>query len=407
MKILERFLNYVKVYTTSEESSETSPSTKRQFDLANILKDEMIAIGFQNVQISEYGNTYGMIPASEGFENSDAIGLMAHIDTAPDCSGENVRPQIIPNYDGKDVELGTSGRRLTAEEFPELPSLKGRTLITTDGTTLLGADDKAGVAEIMTACETVIREKIPHGPIYVVFTTDEEIGRGADHIDQSLFKAKYAYTADGGPENELSYENFNAASAKIEIEGFNVHPGTAKNVMRNASLIAMEINGLLPGAEIPSHTENYEGFYHLCEMSGTVEKASLVYILRDHDAELLRAKKETMTHIIKFINEKYGEGTASLVIKDSYQNMAEIIKKNFFLIDRASDSMKEAGLEPMIIPVRGGTDGARLSFDGIPCPNIGTGGYAYHGPYEHITLEGMDADTRVILGIIRRFATNK
>ncbi|MBO6062104.1 MAG: peptidase T, partial [Clostridia bacterium] len=325
-------------------------------------------------------------------------------DTAPDFSGENVRPRIIENYDGGEVELGESGRALRPAEFPHLPSLKGRTLIVTDGNTLLGADDKAGIAEIMTVAERIIKEGIPHGKLAVAFTPDEEVGRGADHFDVANFGAELAYTVDGGPENVIEYENFNAAGAHVEINGFNVHPGSAKDIMINALLVACEFNGMLPSGETPRDTEGYEGFFHLCDISGTTEHASMDYILRDHSAEIMQFRKATMLHIEKLLNAKYGEGTVKVSIRDQYQNMVEKIKPCFHLIENALESVSELGLEPKTEPIRGGTDGARLSFMGLPCPNLGTGGYAYHGPYEHITVEDMEYACGVILGIIAKYA---
>lgn len=404
MRAYERLLNYVKVYTTSEDEQEIVPSTSRQFDLGNQLAEELKSIGVQDVRIDDKCYVYGVIPATAGLEDKPAIGFIAHMDTAPDFSGENVNPQIIPDYDGTDVKLGESEYTLTLKDFPHLADLKGRTLITTDGTTLLGADDKAGVAEIMTMAEQIIKENIPHGKICIGFTPDEEVGRGADFFDVEGFGADFAYTVDGGAENEIEYENFNAAGAKVKIKGFSVHPGSSKNTMINAALVAMEFNSMLPAGDTPANTEEYEGFFHLCEMEGTVEKATLQYIVRDHSAASFEARENTLRHIEKLMNEKYGQGTVRLEIHEQYRNMAEKIESCMQLVDYAKDAIREQGMEPDTDPIRGGTDGSRLSFRGLPCPNLGTGGYAFHGPYEHITAEGMDTAVNVMLGILKRFA---
>ena len=404
MRAFERLLNYVKVYTTSDEESNTVPTTKRQFDLAEILVREMKELGITDAKVEDNCYVYGSIPATAGYEDKPCIGFIAHMDTAPDFCGENVNPQVHENYDGQEIPLGTSGRVLSPAQFPHLASLKGRTLITTDGTTLLGADDKAGVAEIMTLAETLLHNEIPHGRIAIGFTPDEEVGSGAAEFDIPGFGAKYAYTVDGGCENEIVFENFNACGAQFEVNGFNIHPGEAKNHMVNAALVAMEINGMLPAAETPAHTEMYEGFFHLTDMEGNVEHAVIQYIVRDHSAAHFEARKETLRHIEKIINEKYGEGTAKLSIKDQYRNMAEVVAPCMHLVDNAKDAIRELGMEPDISPIRGGTDGAQLSFRGLPCPNLGTGGYAFHGPYEHITAEGMDLAVQVLLGIVKRYA---
>lgn len=404
MKAYERLLNYVKVFTTSDETSETVPSTARQFDLANKLVEEMKAIGISDAHVDDKCYVYGSIPATPGCEGRPAIGFIAHMDTAPDFCGEGVSPRIIEDYDGGEVVLGESGRVLRPEDFPHLPRLKGRTLIVTDGTTLLGADDKAGVAEIMTAAERLIKGDRPHGKVLVSFTPDEEIGRGADCFDVPGFGADFAYTVDGGQENVIEYENFNAAAARIEINGFNVHPGSAKDIMVNALHVACEIEAGLPMGQTPRDTEGYEGFFHLCSITGSTEHAMVDYIIRDHSAEIMQARKATLRHIEKLMNEKYGEGTVTVTIKDQYQNMAEMIKPCMHLIDNACAAVREAGMEPEIEAIRGGTDGARLSFMGLPCPNLGTGGYAYHGPYEHITVEGMELAVDIILGIIKKYA---
>lgn len=404
MRAYERLLDYAKVYTTSEDTSEAVPSTERQFVLGRKLAEELKSLGVSNVRIDDKCYLYGVIPATPGMEQAPKIGFIAHMDTAPDFSGENVNPQIIEDYDGKDVVLGVSGRILSVKDFPHLPSLKGRTLITTDGTTLLGADDKAGVAEIMTLAEEIIKEEIPHGTICIGFTPDEEIGRGADYFDVAGFGADYAYTVDGGVENEIEYENFNAAGAKVEFSGFSVHPGSSKDTMVNAALVAMEFNAMLPEGDTPRNTEGYEGFFHLCEMSGDVSDAKLEYIVRDHDASMFRCRLEMLRHAEKLLNEKYGQGTVTLTIKEQYRNMKEKIEPCMHLIENASLAVQETGLQPVTVPIRGGTDGARLSFMGLPCPNIGTGSYACHGPFEHITAEGMDAVVKILKGIVRLYA---
>lgn len=401
---MDRLLRYVKVHTTSDEESNTVPSTARQFDLARMLVQELKEMGVEDARVDEKCYVYASIPAAPGCENAPAIGFISHMDTAPDYSGAQVNPQVIENYDGGDIVLGTSGRVIEVKNFPHLPSLKGRTLITTDGTTLLGADDKAGIAEIMTVAEELMKGTIPHGKVCIGFTPDEEIGRGADEFDVQGFGADYAYTLDGGIETEVMYENFNACGAYFEINGVNIHPGEAKDRMVNASLVAMEINQMLPACERPEHTEEYEGFYHLCHMEGTVEQAKLAYIVRDHDRATFEVRQKTLRLIEKTMNERYGEGTVKLTIEEQYRNMAEMIKPCMHLIDRAVEVIKELGQEPYIAPGRGGTDGARLSFMGLPCPSLGTGGYAYHGPYEHVTAEGMDLAVQITLGIIKKYA---
>lgn len=407
MRAYERLLKYVKIYTTSEEESGTTPSVQREFDLGNLLTEELKEIGVENVRITEQCYVYGEIPATPGYERVPVLGFIAHMDTAPDFTGEGVKPQIIGDYDGNDIQLGQSGRVLSCKAFPDLCALKGRTLITTDGTTLLGADDKAGVAEIMTMAEQIILEKIPHGKICIAFTPDEEIGEGADHFDVEGFGAKYAYTVDGGAENEIEYENFNAAGAEIEITGLSVHPGDSKDTMINAALVAMEFNQMLPSGETPRGTSGYEGFFHLTDMSGDVSEAKLSYIIRDHSAVHFEIRKEQMQHIADLLNEKYGQGTVKLTIKDQYRNMREKIEECMFLIDYAKQAVQEAGLQPKEVAIRGGTDGARLSFMGLPCPNLGTGGYAFHGPFEHITTEGMDYTVNILKGIIKAFGEQK
>ena len=407
MRAYERLLNYVVVHTASDEFSETTPTTQRQFDLANMLVPEMKALGIEDARVSDLCCVYGTLPATLGYEDAPAIGLIAHLDTVPDFCGEHVKPRIIENYDGGDVVLGDSGRTLSPAQFPHLPSLKGRTLIVTDGTTVLGADDKAGIAEIMTVVEHLIKENIPHGKICIAFTPDEEVGSGASVLDLDAFGADYAYTIDGGEEGEITYENFNACAAKFVINGFNVHPGSAKDTMINALNVAWELHQMLPAADRPEHTEDYEGFYHLTDMSGNVEKAEMQYIVRDHDLAAFELRKKELQHIQTVLNGRYGEGTVELTITEQYRNMSEKILPHFHLIENAKAVAEEIGLKPLIVPVRGGTDGAQLSFRGLPCPDIGTGGYAYHGPYEHITAEGMDLSVDLILGVLKRYASFK
>ncbi|MBR3186172.1 MAG: peptidase T [Oscillospiraceae bacterium] len=400
MTALERFLIYVKIHTASSENLERTPTEEREFDLSRVLEKEMKDLGFERVFVDENAYVYGFLPATPGCEERPCVGFIAHLDTIPDFSGENVNPQLIENYDGGDVRLGESGRVLTKDVNPNLPRLKGHTLVTTDGTTVLGADDKAGIAAIMTACERILAEGRPHGAIAVCFTPDEEVGHGASLLDLERFGADFAYTVDGGELDEINFETFNAASAKWEIRGFNIHPGSAKDKMINASLVAMEINAMLPAGAVPEKTENYEGFFHLTDMSGTVEKAELGYILRDHDANGLAEKEKLMRLIEKQINEKYGAGTARLTIREQYRNMAEKLSAHMEIVELAEKAIRAIGLEPVRVPIRGGTDGSQLSFRGLLCPNIGTGGYACHGPYEHTSAENLDGAARLVEAIV-------
>ena len=402
MKAYERFLKYVAVWTASDENSKSVPTTKRQLDLGALLVEEMKALGLSDVKMDEYGYVYGYLPATEGMEAVPALGLIAHLDTAPDYNGRDVKPQLIENYDGKDVELGTSGKVLTVKDFPRLSSYKGRTLITTDGTSLLGADDKAGIAEILTVVEELMQEKTPHGKLSIAFTPDEEVGGGADYLKLSEFGAVYGYTLDGSHEGEIQFENFNAAGAEVIVHGVNVHPGSAKDIMKNAQTIAMELHGMLPKAECPEKTEGYEGFYHLMEFNGTVEQAVMKYIIRDFDPVLFDVKQEKLRQAVAQINTIYGKGTAEVKIEESYRNMKEKIEPCMQLIEYAKAACKEAGVEPDVSPIRGGTDGARLSFRGLPCPNLGTGGDGFHGPFEHITVEGMDLSVEIVKKIIKK-----
>lgn len=396
MKVEERLLKYVSFWTTSDESNTNIPSSDREFSLARELEQELKDLGLSKVILTDHCYVYGLLPATPGMENKKAVGFIAHMDTAPDYSGENVKPQIIPNYDGSDVLLKGSGDYLKVSDFPTLSGLKGRTLITTDGTTLLGADDKAGIAVILTAIEQIIDENIPHGDIWIGFTPDEEVGAGADLFDLDYFKADYAYTIDGDYEGEVAYENFNAAGATFKIKGVNVHPGEAKDIMINAALVGCEIASMLPKDETPAHTSGREGFFHLTDMAGDVASAQLQYIIRDHDKDIFESKLNLLRTIEVEINQKYGAGTVSLEIKHSYDNMISIINEAMYVVDIAKSAISSCGLEPISRPVRGGTDGARLSFMGLPCPNLGAGGYAFHGPYEHITVEGMETSVKIV-----------
>ena len=402
MKAYERLLKYVAIDTPSNPTSETTPSSACQFDLAKVRVEELKALGVENAEVDDKCYVYASLPATEGWEDAKRLGFIAHMDTAPDFNGCGVKPQIIENYNGEDVVLGESGRVLKVKDFPELANMKGRTLLTTDGTSLLGSDDKSGIAEIMTMVERIVGENIPHGKICIGFTPDEEIGAGADHFDVEKFGADIAYTMDGGKEGEIEYENFNAAGADVMFHGNNVHPGSAKDIMVNAQLLAMEFNGMLPADEVPAKTEGYEGFFHLTDMEGTVEKAKLQYIIRDHSREKFEAKKALMEKLTAELNEKYGAGTVELNMKDQYYNMREMVEPHSYLIDYAKEAAKEVGLNPEVVAIRGGTDGARLSFMGLPCPNLGTGGFGFHGPYEHVTAEGMDFCVEMMLKIVEK-----
>ena len=401
MRVEERLLKYVSYWTTSDEECRQIPSSERQFELGKVLEQELRDLGLEKVTLTDHCYVYGLLPATKGYADKPAVGFISHMDTAPDFSGKDVKPQIIPDYDGNDVLLKGSGAYLKVSDFPTLKTLKGRTLITTDGTTLLGADDKAGVSEIMTAVEQIISEKIPHGDIWIGFTPDEEVGSGADLFDLDYFKAKFAYTVDGDYEGEVAYENFNAASASFEITGVNVHPGEAKDIMINAALVGCEIASLLPENETPAHTEGREGFYHLTDFSGDIAHAKVNYIVRDHDKATFEKRLDTLRGIEKKMNEKYHADTVKLNIQHSYSNMLEVIEKNEYVVAIAKKAIKNVGLEPVSRPVRGGTDGARLSFMGLPCPNLGTGGYGFHGPFEHISVEGMDTAVSVIKEIVK------
>lgn len=404
MRAYERFLKYVVIPTPSDEHSETAPSSQCQFDLARVLETEMKELGLEHVHLDEKCHLYGTLPASKGCEDKPAIGFIAHMDTVSDYCEHDIAPIITENYSGETMELGKSGRFLDPAAFPHLENLKGQTLITSDGTTILGADDKAGIAEILTMLERIQAENIPHGKLCAAFTPDEEVGNGAEHFNVEEFGADYAYTVDGSTEGEIQYENFNACKASFDVKGFSVHPGSSKDTMINASLVAMEINNMLPGCETPRGTEDYEGFYHLMEMSGNCAAAQLHYIVRDHDKHLFEARKSTLRQIEKNLNEKWGKGTVTLTITDQYKNMAEIIAGCMHLIDNAKTACEAAGVTPLVIPIRGGTDGCQLSFRGLPCPNLGTGGYAFHGPYEHITVEAMDKSVDVLTELVKLYA---
>ncbi len=403
-KILDRFLRYVSVDTQSCESSETQPSTEKQLKLLRMLRDELKAMGIQ-ATLDKYGYVMGTLPATPGVQ-APKLGFIAHVDTAPDASGADIKPQIIENYDGGDIALrGVPGLYLKPSEFPELLEHKGQTLITTDGTTLLGADDKAGVAEIMDAVQYLVEHpEIPHGEIKIGFTPDEEIGRGVVKFDVKKFGADYAYTMDGGDIGELEFENFNAAAATIRIQGRNVHPGYAKGKMKNAIRIAEELDSLLPANQKPEYTEGYEGFYHLIAFNGSVEEATVTYILRDHDLELYEEKKAVVRRCVDFINAKYGEGTATAEIRHQYYNMRKQVEPHYHIIEKAIQAMEMEGIKPKVQPIRGGTDGANLSFMGLPCPNLFAGGLNFHGKMEFVPLENMEAASRVILNLISLFA---
>ena len=403
-KILDRFLRYVSVDTQSDENSESQPSSAKQLDLLRMLRDELTAMGVE-ATLDEYGYVMAKLPSNID-RKVPAVGFIAHVDTSPDASGANVRPQIIENYDGGDIALkGVPGLFLKPSEFPELLVHKGETIITTDGTTLLGADDKAGVAEIMNAVQYMVEHpEFKHGEIRIGFTPDEEIGRGVVKFDVKKFGAEYAYTMDGGEVGELEFENFNAASAKIHIQGRNVHPGYAKGKMKNAILIGMELNSLLPVQQRPEFTEGYEGFFHIISFKGSVEEADFGYIIRDHDRAKFEEKKEVIGKCVAFINEKYGEGTASLEVKDQYYNMRQQVEPYYFIVEKAVKAMEMEGIEARIQPIRGGTDGANLSFKGLPCPNIFAGGLNFHGKMEFAPLESIEKASRVVLNIISLFA---
>lgn len=402
--LLDRFLRYVAVDTQSDENSESQPSTGKQLVLLEMLRDELRALGLE-AELDQWGYVMATLPSNLDHK-APAIGFIAHVDSSPDASGKDVKAQIIRDYDGGDIELkGVPGLALRVADFPELAGYKGQTIITTDGTTLLGADDKAGVAEIMNAVEYLVEHpEVKHPEVKIGFTPDEEIGRGVVKFDVARFGADYAYTMDGGAIGELEFENFNAAAATVKIQGRNIHPGYAKGKMKNAMLIGMEFNSLLPVEQRPEYTEGYEGFYHLVGFKGSVEQAELSYILRDHDLRLYEKRKETMLRCAEFINAKWGEGTASVELRHQYYNMRKEVEPHYHIIEKAVKAMEMNGIKPKIQPIRGGTDGANLSFMGLPCPNIFAGGHNFHGKMEFVPLESMEAASRVILGILEQFA---
>lgn len=404
MELKERFLKYVGFDTQSDPESETYPSAEKEWVLLRHLAEEMKQLGLQDVEVDAHGYAMGTIPATPGYEDRPVIGFIAHVDTSPDMSGANIKPQVIENYDGKDIRLNDS-LMMRVADFPELSFYKGHTLITTDGTTLLGADDKAGVAEIMTAAEYIMAHpEWKHGPVRLGFTPDEEIGRGVDFFDVKRFGAKFAYTVDGGFEGELEYENFNAAGAKIEVQGQNIHPGYAKDKMINALQVIVELNAMLPPCQRPEHTEGYEGFYHLISIKGEVEHAVCDYIIRDHSREKFEAKKAYLQQVVELLSRKYGEGVIKLTLKDQYYNMREQVEPYPQVIEKAFKAMTQAGVTPIVRPIRGGTDGARLSYMGLPCPNLFTGGMNFHGKYEYCSLNTMEKAMQTILNLIALWA---
>lgn len=399
-KLEERFLRYVSYWTTSDEEGTTNPTSPREFNLAKVLEQELKDMGLSKVLLSDTCYVYGLLPATPGMENKKAIGLIAHMDTAPDYSGKDVKPQIISTYNGGDILLPGNNTTIKVSDFPHLNDLVGHRLITTDGTTLLGADDKAGIAEIMTAVDEIMHSDIPHGDIWICFTPDEEVGMGPNNFDLDYFKADYAYTVDGAYEADIAYENFNAASAVFHIYGVSVHPGEAKDIMVNAGLIACELACRLPEQETPSHTEDREGFFHLTDIVGDVSSAKLSYIVRDHDKNLFESRLNLLRTLEVEMNQKYGANTVDLTITYSYENMISVIEQHPYVVDLAKDAIFAAGLEPISLPVRGGTDGARLSFMGLPCPNLGTGGYGFHGPFEHVSVTSMEKVVSILKEII-------
>lgn len=406
-KVLDNFLQYIKIDTQSDEGSTSTPTTEKQYDLAKLLVRQLELLGAKEIVFDkQHCYVYASVPASAGCEKAPVIGFIAHMDTSPAVTGTNVKHKIIENYNGKDIILNKEKNiHMTTKDFPELLSYKGKSLIVTDGNTLLGADDKAGIAEIMAMAEYLIQNpQISHGKIRIGFTPDEEVGAGADYFDLDLFAADYAYTVDGGRLGELEYENFNAAGAKVIFHGRSVHPGDAKDKMINALLLAQEFQTMLPVFQNPMYTEKYEGFYHLDSLKGNVEGAVAEYIIRDHDRLKFEEKKETFLKIGKFLNDKYGEGTIKIELKDSYFNMKEVIEKNMHLIDNAKAVMQEIGITPIISPIRGGTDGARLSFMGLPCPNLCTGGHNFHGRFEYICIESMEKIVELLVGIAEKYA---
>lgn len=405
--LIDRFIRYVKIDTQSDDTvTDRFPSTEKQLELSNLLVKELKELGVQDVEIDRYGYVMATIPANID-KQVPVLGFLAHVDTSPDMPGKNVNPRFVENYDGADIVLNKElNVILSPAEFPELKNYLGQTLIVTDGTTLLGADDKAGVAEIMTAVEYMLQtHHFKHGKIRIGFTVDEEVGRGVDHFDVARFGAEFAYTLDGGAIGELEFENFNAASAKITIQGRNIHPGYAKDKMLNALLIAQEFNSLLPAHERPEHTQDYEGFYHLIKMDGSVEKATFQYIIRDHDRKKFEARKAYMQRITDYMNAKYSDGTVALELKDQYYNMREKVEPVYHVVSTAINAMEAVGVKPLVKPIRGGTDGARLSYMGLPCPNLFAGGENFHGKHEYVPVESMVKATEVLLKIVELYAS--
>ena len=403
MAVLEKFIELVKIDSPSDPASPTCPSTAMQLDVANYLERVMKEMGVSNVRQKD-GYVYGEIPATPGYEDKTAVGFIAHMDTAPEFNGIGVKPQVIENYDGGDVLLAGSGHILSPKDFPVLLGYKGHTLVTTDGTTLLGSDDKAGIAEILEAAEILLQGEIPHGKICLGFTPDEEIGRGPLKFDVEGFGAQVGYTLDGGAAGSIEYENFNADQAEVTIKGYSIHPGSAKDKMKNSLAIAMEFDRLLPANERPQFTEGYEGFYHMNELHGGTEESHCTYILRDHDSDKLAARGETMRKAAAFLNDRYGEGTVAVEITHTYRNMREKILPVFEVITIAEQAIRTAGLTPVTVPIRGGTDGATLSYMGLPCPNLGTGGCNAHGRYECNTKENMEQCVQIALEIVKGYA---
>ena len=403
MSVLDKFLSYIKISSPSDEECPNCPSSQCQLEVAEFLRKEMTAMGLCDVRVDK-GYVYGVLPATEGYEDLPCIGLIAHMDTAPEFSGWDIKPQVIENYDGGDVLLAGSGDILSPAEFPELRDFKGHTLVTTDGTTLLGCDDKAGIAIIMQAVEEIMAQNIPHGRIAVGFTPDEEIGRGADLFDVKGFGAQFAYTVDGGLAGEIEYQNFNAFSATVTVHGRSIHPGSSKNQMINSQRVAFEFDSMLPAFEKPEYTEGFEGFFHLTNTDGSTEKTTMHYILRDHDDDKIMQKVKLMHDIGEFLNKKYGKELVEVETKESYRNMKCQILPHFHLIENAKKAVEMAGLVPKDVAIRGGTDGARLSFMGLPCPNLATGGMNFHGKYECVTKENMEKCTETVKNIIRLYA---
>ncbi len=404
--VIDRFLRYVQIDTCSDEDSNTHPSTQKQHDLAGLLAEELQVMGAEEITYDrEHCYVYATVPASKGCEDKPAVGFIAHMDTSPAMSGAGVKPRIVKDYDGQDIVLNQElGIVLRTADFPEIRKCRGQDLIVTDGTTLLGADDKAGVAEIMTMAQYFLTHPdIPHGKLRIGFTPDEEIGAGPDFFDVALFGAEAAYTVDGGALGELEYENFNAAGARLHIQGCSVHPGSAKGKMKNAILIAQEFQSMLPVSENPMYTEGYEGFYHLDSIQGNVETVRADYIIRDHDRALFEEKKKYFIKTADFLNDKYGEGTVTVDMKDSYYNMRQVMEEHMDLIDKAVEAMEEQGIKPVITPIRGGTDGARLSFMGLPCPNLCTGGENCHGKFEYACVQSMEQVVKLLMGLVGKF----